>query len=80
MAPSPCPHLGAIVTYLNPDVMHPTVYVRGVVVGAHVVDPQTSHEWVPVMRPDRTVSVLDTANILNVRAPGCSRAEPGQEV
>ncbi|MCE6996274.1 hypothetical protein LZG04_15930 [Saccharothrix sp. S26] len=76
MAPTPCPARGAIVTYLNPDVMHPTVYVRGIVTGPHVVDPQTGHEWVPVMRPDRTTSVLDTANIVNVRVPK-RRPEPG---
>lgn len=78
MALTPCPDRGAIVTYLNPDVMHPTVYVRGVVVGAHLVDPQTSHKWVPVMRPDRTVSVLDTTNIIKVQPAQCFRPEPGQ--
>ncbi|GAA3647773.1 hypothetical protein C8D87_10619 [Lentzea atacamensis] len=69
MATKPCPGRGAVVTYLNPDVMHPSVYVRGVVIGAHVVDPQTSHTWVPVLRSDRTISVLDTANIVNVQEP-----------
>ncbi|PWK84619.1 hypothetical protein C8D88_108234 [Lentzea atacamensis] len=69
MATKSCPGRGAVVTYLNPDVMHPSVYVRGVVIGTHVVDPQTSHTWVPIMRPDRTISVLDTANIVNVQEP-----------
>lgn len=69
MATKPCPGRGAVVTYLNPDVMHPCVYVRGVVLGAHVVDPQTSHAWVPIMRFDRTVSVLDTSNIVTVHEP-----------
>jgi hypothetical protein len=69
MATKPCPGRGAVVTYLNPDVMHPSVYVRGVVIGAHVVDPETSRAWVPVLRSDRTISVLDTANIVNVRDP-----------
>lgn len=72
---TPCPDRGAIVSYLNPDVMHPTVYLRGVVVGAHVLDPQTSHMWVPVMRPDRRVSVVDTATIMNVRAAKFPRPE-----
>ncbi|MEU7481562.1 hypothetical protein AB0A63_36690 [Lentzea sp. NPDC042327] len=69
MATKSCPGRGAVVTYLNPDVLHPTVYLRGVVVGPHVVDPQTSHVWVPVLRPDRTISVLDIANIVAVQEP-----------
>ncbi|SES08570.1 hypothetical protein SAMN05216188_121105 [Lentzea xinjiangensis] len=68
MATKPCPSRGAIVTYLNPDVMHPSVYVRGVVIGTHVVDPQTAHTWVPVIRSDGTMLVLDTANIIKVAA------------
>ncbi|WP_306746382.1 hypothetical protein [Saccharothrix yanglingensis] len=75
MAVIPCPDRGSIVTYLNPDVLHPTVYVRGVVIGAHVVDPQTSRSWVPVMLPDRTVSVLDTAKI--IRTWSFRRTGPG---
>jgi hypothetical protein len=66
MATKPCPGRGAVIIYLNPDVMHPSVYMRGVVVGTHVVDPETSHAWVPVMRSDRTVSVLDAATIVEV--------------
>jgi hypothetical protein len=31
--------------------------------------PQTSRAWVPVLRSDRTISVLDTANIVNVQEP-----------
>ena len=79
MATTPCPGRGAVVTFLNPDVLHPTVYVRGVVIGAHVVDPETSRAWVPVMQVDRTISVLDTTNIIDVRTPGCPRpqTEPG---
>jgi hypothetical protein len=34
-----------------------------------VVDPHTSRKWVPVMRPDRTVSVLDTSHIVHVQEP-----------
>ncbi|MCR3752132.1 hypothetical protein [Lentzea californiensis] len=67
MATKPCPGRRAVVTYLNPDVMHPSVFVHGVVIGAHVVDPQTSHTWVPIMQPDCTVSVLDTSHIISVR-------------
>jgi hypothetical protein len=69
MADTPCPDRGAIITCLDPDAQNPTAIVRGVVVGPHVVDPHTSHTWVPVMLPDRTVSVLDTVNIIKMR-PG----------
>ncbi|KOV85303.1 hypothetical protein [Nocardia sp. NRRL S-836] len=72
MATKPCPGRGAVITYLNPDVMHPSVYVRAVVIGVHVVDPLTSHTWVPVLRPDGAVLVLDTANIIKVQP------EPGR--
>lgn len=67
MATTPCPERGAIVTYLNPDALNPTAFLRGVVIGSPVVDPQTSHAWVPVLLPDRTVSVLDTRNIIEVQ-------------
>jgi hypothetical protein len=67
MATKPCPGRGAVITYLNPDVMHPAAYVRGVVIGTHVIDPQTSHAWVPVMRLDGTVSVLDASIIVDVQ-------------
>lgn len=66
MATKPCPGRGAVVTYLNPDVMHPSVYMRGVVIGKYVVDPETSHAWVPVIRTDGTVSVLDANTIVDV--------------
>ena len=69
----PCPGRGAVVTYLNPDALHPTAVLRGVVLGEHVVDPETSHLWVPVMLPASTVSVLDTANIMQVEPPKCPR-------
>ena len=63
---TPRPEHGAIVTYLNPDVHDPATFLCGIVVGAHVVDPQTSHAWVPVLLPDHTLSVLDTRNIIEV--------------
>jgi hypothetical protein len=65
MATKSCPGRGAVVTYLNPDVMHPSVYMRGVVIGTHVVDPQTAHAWVPVIRVDGTVTVLDVSTIVD---------------
>lgn len=66
MSISPCPERGALVTYLNPDVLDPTVFLRGVVMGPHVEDPHTAHRWLPVLLPDRTIAVLDTRNIIAV--------------
>ncbi len=63
---TPRPEHGAIVTYLNPDVLDPTAFLRGIVIGAHVVDPRTSRAWVPVLLPDGTLSVLDARNIIEV--------------
>ncbi|MFD0206264.1 MULTISPECIES: hypothetical protein [Saccharothrix] len=68
MDSTPRPDCGAIITYLNPDALDPTAFLRGVVIGAYVVDPETSHAWVPVLLPDRTLSVLDTRNIIEVQA------------
>jgi hypothetical protein len=67
---TPRPEHGAIITYLNPDVHDPIAFLRGVVIGSHVVDPQTSHTWVPVLLPDRTLAVLDTRNIIEVHPAG----------
>ncbi|SDO47299.1 hypothetical protein [Lentzea jiangxiensis] len=66
---TPCPGRGAVITYLNPDVLHPAAVLSGVVLGAHVVDPETSHLWIPVLLPDSTIAVLDTANIMQVEPP-----------
>ncbi|MET9230079.1 hypothetical protein [Lentzea sp. NPDC003310] len=64
MPTTPRPGRGAVITYLNPDATHPVAFLRGVVLGPHVVDPETGHLWVPVLLPDRTTSVLDTVNIV----------------
>jgi len=55
---------GAIVTYLDPDVFAPAAFARGVYLGADIIDPETERLWVSVLRPDRTVLVLDAANIV----------------
>jgi hypothetical protein len=66
MAHTSCPRRGAIVTFLNPDVLAPAAFVRGVITGTSVVDPETGRLWVSVQRPDRTTLVLDAANITQV--------------
>ncbi|PWK82150.1 hypothetical protein C8D88_11415 [Lentzea atacamensis] len=76
MSITPCPDRGAVVTYLNPDALHPAVFLCGVVLGAHVVDPESSHLWVPVRLPDSTVSVVDTVNIVEAQAPECPSRGP----
>ncbi|GGP75339.1 hypothetical protein [Saccharothrix coeruleofusca] len=76
MAPTPRPARGAIVTYLNPDVLDPAPFLRGVISGTPVVDPETARHWVPVRRPDRSVVVLDAANIVEVLVDD-SWADPG---
>lgn len=67
MTGEPHPPPGAVVTYLNPDVLDPAAFVRGVVLGEAVIDPETDHAWVPVLRPGRTVSILDAASIVEVQ-------------
>ncbi|MET8764212.1 hypothetical protein [Lentzea sp. NPDC004782] len=73
MPSTPRPDRGSVVTYLNPDAPHPAAVLSGVVLGAHVTDPETSHLWVPVMSPDSTVSVLDTVHIMKVEPPARPR-------
>jgi hypothetical protein len=77
MARTPCPEHGVVVVYLNPDVLSPAAFLRGLVVGQPVVDPLTDREWVPVLRPDRSVHVLDTATIARVLPSWRTSAEPG---
>lgn len=67
MPASPSPGLGRVITYFNPDALHPDAYVRGVVSGSHVVDPETGRSWVPVLLPNGSTTVLDTVNILRVQ-------------
>jgi hypothetical protein len=69
MARTPCPEHGMVVVYLNPDVLSPAAFLRAVVIGPSVVDPETGREWVPVLRPDRAVAVLDAATIARVLPP-----------
>ncbi|MBB5953748.1 hypothetical protein FHS29_000318 [Saccharothrix tamanrassetensis] len=71
------PRRGAIVTYLNPNVLDPVVFAHGLITGPHVVDPETHRNWVPVLRPDHSTVVLDTANIVEVLPSRDDRAEPG---
>ncbi|GHH40597.1 hypothetical protein [Lentzea cavernae] len=76
MSASQSPSSGSVITYLNPDAMHPDTYLRGVVAGPHVVDPETGHSWVPVLLPNRSTTVLDTVNIVRVRRPASRNAPP----
>ncbi|MEV0674991.1 hypothetical protein AB0I60_00570 [Actinosynnema sp. NPDC050436] len=67
MTATPCPPPGALVTYLNPDVLDPAAFIHGVVIGEPVLDPETTHLWVAVLRPGRDLSVVDSANIVEVQ-------------
>jgi hypothetical protein len=68
---------GAVVTYLDPDVFAAAAFARGLVTGPQVFDPLTGRAWVPVLRPDRTTLVLDTANIVEVAPAPDVQAGPG---
>ncbi|GAA1284335.1 hypothetical protein [Saccharothrix xinjiangensis] len=74
MAHPSLPQPGSIVTYLNPDVLAPETFLTGVVLGAHVVDPETDRSWLSLLLPDRSTFVLDAANIVEVQPSGS--AEP----
>ncbi len=64
MADTPQPNGGDVVTYLDtsdPQQLEPRV---GVVLGVGVADPDTDAVWVPIVRPDHEVTLIDPLSIV----------------
>ena len=63
---APVNRLGQIVTYveLHADTVSP--FQRAVATGDVVDDPMTGQRWIPVIRPDLVLSLVDPAMVVDV--------------
>jgi hypothetical protein len=66
MADPVVPERGAIVTYLDPQVRQAAPWQRGVACGTAICDPRTNEMWIPVLRPDRSSTLVDPALVAEV--------------
>jgi hypothetical protein len=60
------PGHGSIVTYVDRDRDDRTVFQRAVALGPEICDPQTDQAWLPVLRPDRVVTMVDPVFVVDV--------------
>jgi hypothetical protein len=86
MADTPRGDAGTVVTYLDTSDPDARGLRRGVVAGVGVSDPDTDAIWVPIVRPDCELTLVDPELIMDLdpnrltsprtrRAPSrCSRA------
>lgn len=68
------PSPGTIVTYVDDrddDIVDGgTVFHRAVAVGTELVDPQNRRAWLPVIRSDGVVTLVDAASVVDVLPEG----------
>ena len=68
------PDHGAIVTYVDNRADDGPVFRRAVALGTNMDDPQTEDTWIPVMRTDSVVTLVDPATVVDV-IPGQRTAD-----
>jgi hypothetical protein len=69
MTDTPHAGRGSIITYLDDSDPENGQFRRAVVIGPTVADPETADEWLPVVRADCEVTLVDPALIVaNARA------------
>ncbi len=71
MTDSPHAGSGSIITYLDASGSERGWFCQAVVTGIGVVDPQTNVYWLPIVRPDGELTLLDPALIVTT--------EPGRQ-
>lgn len=64
MADTPRPNGGDVVTYLDTSNPDRREFRLGVVAGIGVADPDTDVLWVPIVRPDQDITLIDPASIV----------------
>lgn len=77
MTDSPQADRGSIVTYLDAGGSARGWFCRAVVTGVGVIDPETDVDWLPIVRPDGELTLLDPALIVTTEPTGTDEdAEP----
>lgn len=74
MTETPQAGRGSIITYLDDSDSDDGQFRRAVMIAASVADPETGEAWVPVIRPDCEVTLVDPALIV---ANATTQPEPG---
>ncbi len=64
MTDSPHADRGSIVTFLDSEGSEHSWFCQAVVTGSGVIDPETDVDWVPIVRPDGELTLLDPALIV----------------
>jgi hypothetical protein len=61
---------GRIVTYVDRRVGASAVFRRALVLGPELDDPQTGDTWIPALRADSLVTLVDPTSIVDMQ-PSC---------
>ena len=65
MTDTPQPNGGDVVTYLDVSDPDQGEFRLGIVAGFGVADPDTDAVWVPIVRPDQEITLIDPALIVD---------------
>lgn len=71
------PDHGSVVTYVESTGQAATVFQYAMAVGPEIDDPQTDSTWIPVLRTDRVLALVDPVSVVDV-VP--ARPEPVSDV
>jgi hypothetical protein len=72
MTDTPRPNGGDVVTYLDMSDPDQCEFRLGIVAGVGVLDPDTDMVWVPIVRPDQEITLIDPGLI--VESPDAQRS------
>lgn len=73
MSDMPRGEAGTVVTYLDTTAGEPGQFRRGTVAGIGVSDPDTEAIWVPIVRPDAGLTLVDPALIMDPDSTGAQQ-------
>jgi hypothetical protein len=62
--PFPCPVRGQVITYVPSELVEGQVLYRGTATGGVLTDPITESRWLPVIRPDLLLDLVDVARVV----------------
>jgi hypothetical protein len=74
----PCPARGQIITYVPSEPVEVPVLHRGTATGGVLTDPVTGSRWLPVIRPDLLLDLVDVARVV-VSDPATGPRRPPRE-
>lgn len=73
-----CPVRGQIVTYVPTEPPAVPVFLRGTATGGVLTDPGTGSRWLPVIRPDLLLDLVDVTRVV-VFEPATGSGQPPRD-